>query len=325
MEAQIEQVAANIFQIPIPVPFPMKYVYSYVLKDGDEFIVIDAGLNYRAAREAWLEVFNELAIEPSQISTIYVTHFHPDHFGLSGWLQEQTGAKVIMSEVEYKMAQKVWFEENTQANAIAAMMLHHGVPNELSLGMVDNMNTLRKNVLPLPEVTSLTANELTFGNRKWEIIEASGHCDAQVCFYDREERIMIVADQVLNKITPNISLWPNASDNPLFKYFNSLSMLKGYEVDRALPGHGSIIENFAVRIDEILEHHQKRLQRMKNALEGNTTAYEVACRVFNHEAFTSHQWRFAMAETLAHLEYLVHKREISKQLIDNKTVYFSAN
>ncbi|WP_374724314.1 MBL fold metallo-hydrolase [Calidifontibacillus erzurumensis] len=324
MQEHIEEVAKNIYRIPIPVPFPMKYVYCYLLKNDEEWVMIDTGLNYKAARDAWLETFNQLQIDLMQVSMIFVTHFHPDHFGLSGWLQEKTGAKVFMSEVEYKIARTVWFKEGIQAEAIANMMRSHGVSDALASSMADNMIHLRKNVLPLPEVSILRSKKLTIADKEWEIIEASGHSDGQLCFYDKKDRMMIVADQVLNKITPNISKWPNASDNPLFQYFNSLSMLKGYDVKRALPGHGVIIDNFIMRIDEILKHHENRLQKIKNVLKGFTTAYEVACQIFKTESFTPHQWRFAMAETLAHLEYLVSTGEIERQQI-NERFYYSIN
>jgi hypothetical protein len=45
---------------------------------------------------------------------------------------------------------------------------------------------------------------------------------------------------------------------------------------------------------------------MRAALDGGATAYEVARRVFLFDQYTTHEMRFAVAETIAHLEYLVH-------------------
>lgn len=312
-EVEIQKISKNLYRIPIPVPFPMKYVYCYLFHSEKKSVIIDAGFNNKEGRNAWRRVFKELAIDPSCVSSIFITHFHPDHFGLAGWLQQLTDAPVIMSEIEWKMAKTVWYEKRIQIDLVGRMMRNHGVSESFATEIMTHMEQLQKHVLPLPEVTSLATNNLNIEGENWEIFVVSGHCDGQLCFYNSEEKLMIIADQVLDKITPNISKWPNAAEDPLSLYLKSLEELKQYEVQRALPGHGKIVKNFLNRIDEIVNHHHRRLQKIKESLHRKVTAYEVACQIFNYEAFTPHQWRFAMAETIAHLEYLVNINEIEKK------------
>jgi glyoxylase-like metal-dependent hydrolase (beta-lactamase superfamily II) len=72
----------------------------------------------------------------------------------------------------------------------------------------------------------------------------------------------------------------------------SLQQLRGLGVDLVFPGHGPLFHDLDGRIDELLAHHGESL-----------SVIEVARRVFP-EDLTDHQLRFALAETLAHLEHL---------------------
>jgi glyoxylase-like metal-dependent hydrolase (beta-lactamase superfamily II) len=124
-------------------------------------------------------------------------------------------------------------------------------------------------------------------------------------FYCAEERLLLCGDAVLIKITPNISLWPQGRPNPLADYLQSLDLLATLEVDLALPGHGPLIRTFGERLTELRAHHQERLEIMERAVGHGATAFSICTSVFPTTALSPHQLRFAMAETLAHLEYLV--------------------
>src|SRR5699024_11235821 len=80
------------------------------------YTLIDTGLNYEKARVAWEEVFEDLHISPNEIHTIILTHFHPDHSGMAGWLQQKTGAEVWMSSTDLEMFQLAFQKEVQSAN-----------------------------------------------------------------------------------------------------------------------------------------------------------------------------------------------------------------
>ena len=79
-------VAQGIYQIQLPLPFPLRIVNSYVLRDGEGWTIIDTGINYPAGRSAWLAALAKLEIAPKTIHRIILTHAHPDHYGMAGWL-----------------------------------------------------------------------------------------------------------------------------------------------------------------------------------------------------------------------------------------------
>ncbi|KKB36638.1 MBL fold metallo-hydrolase [Bacillus thermotolerans] len=309
----IQQIDETTYRLPIPVPFPMKYVYCYLFKEPSGWTIVDTGVNYPPAKEAWEEAFAELGVAAGSVQRIYLTHFHPDHFGLAGWLQEKTDAAVYISEEDFHMSRRVWGKDSRQAEHIAVMCKQNGVPDELTEQIKQQMEKLQKNVAPLPNLTVLKEAHVILGGVSWEVIKTPGHSDGLICFFQPEKQLLLAADHVLDKITPNVSLWPGASRNPLQDYLRSLDKVCALNVNKALPAHGGLIADLSGRVEEIMAHHEERLKNMFQLSHDGKTAYEVASEVFRHKELNAHQWRFAMAETLAHLEFLVSRGELTRQ------------
>jgi glyoxylase-like metal-dependent hydrolase (beta-lactamase superfamily II) len=317
----IEHISKEIYRIPIPIPFPMKYVYCYMFRENTGWSIVDTGLNYPPAIEAWREVFNRLKVNPKSIHSIYLTHFHPDHFGLAGWMQDITGAKVFISEKDFHMAKRVWSEHSEQASRVGEMCRINGVPEKLMDEIVENMQKIQKHVWPLPDLTILKEEEITLGKEKWQVLSAPGHSDGLICFYQPEKKWLIAADHILDKITPNISLWPGANPNPLGNYLHSINKMQFMDVCLTLPAHGKLIDDLSGRIQQLNNHHQKRLDDIYVLAKDGKNAYQIALTIFQHKNLTAHQWRFAIAETMAHLEFLVYGNKLVKEKEQGIIIY----
>ncbi|WHY66161.1 MBL fold metallo-hydrolase [Neobacillus sp. SuZ13] len=306
----IEQIELNGYRIGIPIPFPMKFVYCYLFKHDSHYVLIDVGYNNKRGRAAWEEAFQELNIHPNEIKTIYLTHFHPDHAGLGSWMQQLTGAQLYMHEIDAQMMEHVWGDESRQAENIKEMVLEHGTPLVLADEIERQMELLIDHIRPLPSI-SIIAKQVEFAGKEWQVIHTPGHSTGHICFYQDEEQILISGDHILDKITPNISVWPGASQTPLHEYINSLHQISQLPVKKALTAHGIPVDHVNKRIDQLLDHHEMRLSAMEEMAHG-CTAFEVAEASFAHKELTPHQWRFAIAETIAHLDYLSIENRINK-------------
>jgi glyoxylase-like metal-dependent hydrolase (beta-lactamase superfamily II) len=300
------QVADGIYQVQLPLPFALRIVNCYLLRDGDGWTIVDSGLNYPLGQAAWLAVFDALGIRDESITRIVLTHAHPDHYGMAGWLAERSGAPVLLSPIEQAFAAHVWGGGEPVIQAVAALFHQHGMPDDLIAAVRDQMAVLRPMTRPLAKTTTLAPGaRLRIGAREFQAIPTPGHSDGHLAFYCAEERLLLCGDTVLIKITPNISLWPHGRPDPLADFMYTLDDLEQLPVDLALPGHGPLITAFGRRLAELRAHHDDRLLAVERAAGQGTTAFAVCTAIFPTDQLNAHQIRFAMAETLAHLEYLV--------------------
>ncbi|MCP4416485.1 MAG: MBL fold metallo-hydrolase, partial [Chloroflexi bacterium] len=219
---------------------------------------------------------------------------------------------VLMSQRGITFAEEVWQQHDSQIEQMETEFRHCGLsPAQATtvareVGFVaTRMNPHPKSIQPLqPGAT------IQMGNRKFEMIHAPGHADGQIIFYDPTDRLLLSGDHVLNDITPHIGRWPNGDPDPLGRYLASLHQLADLDVRLALPGHKTLITNWQERLDEMLLHHDQRLQHTMDAIGNGATVLEVGQKVFGLGNLNIHNLRFAIVETLAHLDLLLIQDQI---------------
>lgn len=301
------RVADDIFQVQLPLPFALRIVNCYLLRDGDGWAVVDCGLHSPGGAEGWQAAFDTLGIGAEQITRIVLTHAHPDHYGMAGWLQAQSGAPVLLSAAERDFALAQWHDGGPALLALGRLFERHGVPAALIETIARDVTALRLMTQPTPVRAELIAagETLTIGRRRFELTHTPGHSDGHLALFCAAERLMLCGDAVLMKISPNVGLWPHSAPDPLGAFLATLRRLATLDVDLALPGHGPLITTFRERLRELEEHHAARLAAAEQAVGDGATAFEVCGVLFALNTLSTHQTRFAVAETLAHLEHLV--------------------
>ncbi len=314
------RVADGVYQLKVPVPIPLRFVSAYLIEGPDGWTLLDTGFDYPDGRAAWEAGASSLGFDlRGDVSRILVSHFHPDHLGAARWLQGLSGAPVYMLGEEIEHSRFVWEDDGEGATPVENLVLN-GMPRDLAeragSGMRANLR-LPEKMLPLR-----AGEEIPLGGSAARVVHAPGHADYQYMLHDESRGILFAADHVLLKITPNIGLWPESLPHPLARYLKSLSGMRGMNADLILPGHGPVFHDLNGRIDELLSHHEERLEVMYRELEsGSKTPFEVSGAVFR-ETLTFYEQCFAMAETLAHLDHLVLEGRAER--IENETVIFQA-
>jgi len=304
---------SGIVQFRLPLPFSLKWVNAYLLPAAEGWTVVDPGLRTPEAETAWEKLMGELGIGWRDIAKIVLTHHHPDHYGLAGWLQALSGAEVYLSETASRYAQRMWGEGETFSAELTDALRAHGLPEPLCEGLQEHLESVKRQVLPHPaRTTAVRAGErLRFGDAAWEPVGGEGHAPGHLAYYDPARRIMLCGDQVLPDITPNIGWLPGGDPDPLGSYLSSLDRMASFEVSHAYPGHREPFSGYGKRVEELAEHHARRLVRME-ALGAELTgadpagrfdAFAMCTALFSERIHgNAHNLRFAMAETIAHLE-----------------------
>ncbi|GGO08150.1 MBL fold metallo-hydrolase [Saccharibacillus kuerlensis] len=293
--------------------FPLRWVNSYMLPGEEGWTIVDPGPRSAENEAAWDEVLNELGFSYEEISSIVLTHHHPDHYGLAGWLQERSGAQVWMSKAASEAARRNWGGTEFQPEgsfdaATIDLYRRHGMGDDRLAQLPEHLSGFRTQIEPQPEITIIEPGlPIRFGGRLWRPIETGGHAEGHLSFYEEETGLILCGDAVLPRISPNISYSPGGDLHPLRSYLNGLRTLGALHVTQAFPGHRDPFKNFTERTEQLLEHHEQRLDRMEELLRSEPrSAYEICTTLFG-TSLGIHQLRFALSETLAHLVELADR------------------
>ncbi len=305
-------IAENIYQVSIPIPFPLKTVNCYLVRDPAGWVMIDSGMRTPAGLAAWDEAFRELGMTPEDLRRIYVTHLHPDHFGLAGYFQQLSGAPVYMLRLEAERISLFWNTNGPTWRSMAAQWTRNGMPAELAAQADLQEQTIIPALLPYPEITPLDEDDVVeLGGQPYCVVWTPGHSDGHYVLHGFRNRFLFAGDHLLARITPNIGLWPHSNPDPLGSYLASLHKVAHLDVDLALPGHRAVIADVRGRVGELLAHHDLRAAQCEALIDGGNTAYAICQGVFGTH-LAPHDVRFAMAETLAHLEYLARLGRVER-------------
>jgi glyoxylase-like metal-dependent hydrolase (beta-lactamase superfamily II) len=302
IEQVFVQLEDDIQRLTLPLPTGPKHVHCY-LADGTLF---DTGLGLGDA--PWGSV---------EVERIAITHFHPDHVGGAAAAAKATGAPVYQGGLDYAQCERVWGSDDWPER-IAAWFVRHGVPMDVTEDLIVQGHAFA------PFIRYAIDPELLYeGNEVdgWQALDLPGHADGHLGFL--RDGVLIAGDHLLRRITPAVGLYPESRPDPLGDYLASLERTIEVAPRVVYPGHGEPIHDAPARARELIEHHRTRLDDHLAALSAEPrTAYEVSLHVFGNELAPT-QRRFAVAETLSHLERLVREGRAARSRDDSRLSYTS--
>lgn len=302
----VSEVAAGIFLVRVPLPFALKIINCYVIREGGRWALVDCGYPTEEGVQAVRAGLRALGGSPRDLEAIFVTHHHPDHIGLAGLLQEESGAPVLLHALTRRIAETVMVTPDERWHrAYATMLRQHGVPEVEATWSVDEFINRRRIIRPLLEARAVQDGEVVeLAGFTFRAIWTPGHADGHLCLLRESDGVLLSGDHLLPKITPNVSLFPEFRPDPLRDFLASLQKIAALPVTLGLPSHGRPFPQVHERIAALQRHHDARLARILEALNGQAcTASEVSRRVFG-ELDSMDNRRFAVGEVLSHLEYL---------------------
>ena len=236
-----------------------------------------------------------------RVERIAITHFHPDHVGGAAGAAQATAAPVYQGGLDYAQCERVWGSEDWPER-IAAWFVRHGVPAAVAEDLIVQGHAFA------PFIRYALDPELLYEGSElggWQVVELPGHADGHLGFL--RDGALIAGDHLLRNISPAVGLYPESRPDPLGDYLGSLARTVELAPRVVYPGHGEPIHNVADRARELIAHHRERLDQTSAVLEREgLTPYEISLRLFG-ENLSPTQRRFAVAETLSHLERLVRE------------------
>jgi glyoxylase-like metal-dependent hydrolase (beta-lactamase superfamily II) len=280
------------------------------------------------ARVAFKAGLARAGLDLAGLKTIVLTHHHPDHVGLSGELQEQTGARVLMHPLD--VPNLAYIREGTMEerfNVVSRFFRQHGLDaTELWYAQVDPQ--VLQMVLRVPPEEALTLIEdgeiLDLAGELYRVVWVPGHADGMVALWRERDGVFLAADHVLSRITPNVGLYSEHDrPNPLADYLDSLHKVAQLPASVVLPGHGEPFPDLAGRVQEIVQHHAEREDEILHLLqEQPQSATDLTRQLFPSRRIESHEaLRMAVAEILAHLEHMRYDSKVAQQRENDLILY----
>lgn len=309
--------------VTLPLPFALNHVNCWILTGDEERCVIDTGVNTSDVMSCWHQLFDGNRFP----DTCLVTHFHPDHSGLSGWFAAN-GAQLVATETEWNMVNKLFtISDDAFQNYYANWYAANGV-DEKYVAAVKRMGNHFKSKSHAPAEQCKYVQDgdsLHLAGRRYTVMLGQGHAPAMIMLYCEEEQLLIAADQVLPSITPNISLMPGGvDDNPLSSFLNCIDRLKALpEQTLVLPSHGLPFVGLHSRIEQMVQHHQDRLGEILENLTTPNHAASLFKLLFRRE-LDHQQLSFALGETIAHLKYLEERQQVVRSVLSGVDYFQTA-
>ena len=308
------EAAPGVLWVRFKLPFLLNHVNVYLIEDDGGWAVLDTGLGDDATRAAWDGLFDGV-LARRRITRLICSHYHPDHLGLAGWLTKRFDCPLAMTRVEFLTTLAV------QTKSFAAnehYYIERGLPLDDSVNVADGGHHYLRMTTGLPTqfFRLVDGQSLRIGGRDFTISTGGGHAPEQAMLHCASDGLFFSVDQVLTKITPNIgvsSMEPAA--NPLGEYLASLGRLEQiipHDV-LVLPGHHVPFTGLHTRLGELAQHHRQRCQLIAEACRNAPHTAADMLPVLFKRALDPHQMGFAFSETVAHVNYMLARGELSQE------------
>ena len=320
--------------IRMPLPFALDHINLWLLRDeidGREgWTIVDCGVARPEVKALWERIFDGV-LEGLPVLRVIVTHMHPDHVGLAGWLCERWKAPLWMTMTDYFVAH-LWAQPaigdraagGPNGESAEAHFSRHGLRDPDSLEQIRQRANYYPNLVTPPPASfrrMLHGDRILIGGHEWRVITGYGHAPEHASLYCDALGVLISGDMVLPRISTNVSVFdfePEA--NPLPRYLDSLNCYDDLpEATLVLPSHGKPFRGLHERIRQQHEHHADRLQDVLEACVKPMSTADIVPVLFKRK-LDLHQLTFAMGEALAHLHALYFEGKLKRSL-DEDGIY----
>jgi glyoxylase-like metal-dependent hydrolase (beta-lactamase superfamily II) len=295
----------------MPLPFALNHINLWALEDGDGWTLVDTGMKTPQTAATW-ETILAGPLSGRPIKRVICTHMHPDHVGMAGWLTRRFNCPFWMTRLEYVTCRMLVADTGREAPLDALQFYRAAGWSAADLerykarfGEFGNM------VYTLPDSFHRVSDrdEIVIGPHRWQAVIGRGHSPEHLCLYCPQLRVLISGDQVLPKITSNVSVFPTEPDaDPLTDWLASLSAIRSAVPDDVcvLPAHNEPFRGLHARIDQLIEGHEHSLQGLLQVLSEPKRVTEVFSLLFRRPV-SEGNLQMATGEALAHLNCLIQR------------------
>ena len=314
------EVAPGVHWIRMPLPYALNHINLWALADGEGWTLVDTGVRNEETTAVWRELFAN-ATDKRPLNRVIVTHMHPDHVGMAGWLTRKFDVRLWMTALEYLSCRAMVSDTGREAPPDATEFYRRAGWSPAAIETYRaRFGNFGKHIHPLPDSFRKLEDgeEITIGANTWRVIVGTGHSPAHACLYCPALNVLISGDQVLPRISSNVSVYPMEPDaDPMAGWLDSLAKIKRAVPADALvlPAHNECFRGLHARIDALASGQQKALTRLRSSLDAPKRAVDVFGALFARKIDENDVPLLGMAtgESLACLNYLTRRGEATRE------------
>lgn len=323
------KVAPGIEWVRMPLPFALKFINLWLIDDGDGWTIVDTGIPQTETREAWKSLLADRVTEEKPLKRVIITHMHPDHVGTAGWLCFKYGAELWMSQLEYITCRMLVADTGREAPEAGIEFYRRSGWDQKALDHYRaRFGGFGRGVSQMPDSYRrlVDGQEFEMAGKMWRVVTGSGHSPEHACLYCPELNIVISGDQLLPRISSNVSVHPTEPDaNPLNEWLRSCrKLLDALPEDvLVLPAHNEPFTGAHKRLQHLIDGHETALTRLRQRLaKSPATVLDTFVSVFGR-AIDGDELSMATGEAIAHLNYLKHRKELQIEANSDGVLLYS--
>jgi glyoxylase-like metal-dependent hydrolase (beta-lactamase superfamily II) len=323
------EVAPGVHWVRMPLPFSLKWINLWLLEDGDGWTVVDTGIPNSETKAHWRTIFDTV-LGGKPVKRVIVTHMHPDHIGLAGWMTRKWQCDLWISRLEYVSCRMLVADTGREAPEAGVKFYRAAGWEQEDLDRyVDRFGGFGKAVSQLPDAFQRLSDgaEISIGGRAWRIVTGCGHSPEHACLWQPDINVFISGDQILPRISSNVSVFPTEPEaDPLSDWINSCRKLKATipEDVLVLPAHNEPFYGAHKRLDALVDGHERALGRLLTKLEEPRKVLDTFTTLFAR-TIEKDSLGMATGEALAHLNCLKKRGLVTSVQADGTTLYRRAS
>ncbi|WP_299043467.1 MBL fold metallo-hydrolase [uncultured Tateyamaria sp.] len=315
-------VAPGVLWMRLPLPMKLDHVNVYALDDGDAWTVVDTGFASNKTKAIWQSLMDgPLGGKP--ITRVIVTHHHPDHVGLAGWLQSDFGAELITTRTAWLFARMLTLDvQETPTRETLDFYRSAGMDkatfdrraSERPFNFGDIVAPM-----PLGYTRIKQGDTITMGGRTWDIHIGNGHAPEHATFWSRDDNLVLAGDQILPSISPNIGVYATEPmADPIGDWLEACERLNllARADHLVLGGHKLPFTGLPTRMRQLIDNHHGALARLMDHIDTPKAASDCFAPLFKR-TIGDGEYGLALVEAVAHLSHLYQQGRATRTRRDD--------